>query len=168
MKTGVSLFFAFVTIFSVTSFSVASADTCALEFTAKGRDLQILVGYSHLKGKGLIKCVDDHRRSTALPIRVTFKTPILFPRFSLSPTVTVHGVASGIQVPPETRRGPPGGAPAILGSYLTVNATAAVGEGAGTSLDLQGEDNQTPINLKLENIEGFGVAIGATQVTFSR
>lgn len=164
-----------VSILSLSSVlsSVASADalaaslapslrsTCSLTFTVKGTDIQILIGHSKLTGKGLISCHDERGHDSSLPVRVKIGTPVLFPRFSFSPSLTVHGSAQDIQVPRD-------GAKFLLGDYLTVDVTAAFSGGIGKSLDLQGETNGLALKLKLDDVDGFGLAVGATRVTIFR
>jgi hypothetical protein len=144
--------------FSAQAVTVAGASTCNLEFEVKGRDIQILLGYSKLKGAGRIWCIDAAGTREELPIKVTIGTPLLFPRISFAPSLTVRGAASGIAILK-------GGPQVLLGKYNTIELRLAVGGGFGTSLALSGEDNGLAITLGLQDVEGFGIAVGGTIVT---
>lgn len=132
--------------------------TCSFSFEAKGTDIQILIGYSKLKGSGKITCVNQATmKSEELPFTITIGTPVLFPRIAFAPSLVVHGEASGITILK-------GGPKVLIGKYLTVDIRAAIGKGFARSLALEGQDNDLSISLDLEDIEGFGIAVGGTVV----
>lgn len=130
---------------------------CQLQFEAKGTDIQVLVGYSKLKGRGQIVCVAPDSRRENLAIKIQIGTPIIFPRVSFAPSLSVHGASGDIQVLK-------GGPRAILGRYLTVDIRAALGDGFASTLALQGENNGLTFELGLDDVEGFGIAVGGTVV----
>ena len=132
--------------------------TCGLELEVSGMDVQILVGYSRLEGAGKISCVDIAGNTEVLPVKVSMGTPVLFPRLAFAPSITIHGVATGIGLAS-------GGPSALLGNYLVVDARLAVGAGLGGSLALLGQQNAVTINLGIQGVDGFGVAVGGTFVT---
>lgn len=133
--------------------------TCSLEFQAKGTDIQILIGYSKLVGRGKIICTEASGPTETLPIKVTVGTPVFFPRISFAPSLTVNGRASGIQILK-------GGARVLLDKYLTVDIRAAIGHaGVAKSLALEGQNNGISFSLDLDDVDGFGIAVGATNVT---
>lgn len=136
----------------------ASVSTCSLEFQVKGTDIQILVGYSRLRGIGSVSCIDASGKQTSLPVKVTVGTPILFPRVSFAPSLVVRGAATGIQI---LDKGPE----ALRGKYLTLDIRVALGQGAASILQLESEDGGTVIQLGLHDVEGFGLAVGGTIVT---
>lgn len=154
----------FVVLAIVGSFSLPSTATaatllnCNLEFQVKGTDIQILIGYSRLRGAGSIACLDPSEKQVILPIKVTIGTPILFPRVSFAPSLIVRGAATGIRVLAD-------GPAALRGKYLTLDIRAALGQGAASILDLESEDGGTVIQLRLHDVEGFGLAVGGTIVT---
>lgn len=152
-----ALIFSALFINSFPANAVTGGTTCNLEFEVHGRDIQILIGYSKLKGSGHIWCVDATGVREELPVNVTIGTPLLFPRVSFAPSLTIRGVATGIAILK-------GGPKAILGKYDTIDLRAAVGGGIGTSLALSGEDNGLTITLGLQDVEGFGIAVGGTIV----
>lgn len=153
------LFAAVFIAISLPSAQAFAQATCALEFQAKGTDIQILIGYSKLVGKGKITCVDASGKAENLPIKVTVGTPVFFPRISFAPLLTVNGAASGIQILK-------GGARVLLDKYLTVDIRAAIGHaGVAKSLALEGETNGLSFGLDLDDVDGFGLAVGATNVT---
>jgi len=136
----------------------ASVLTCGLDFQVKGTDIQILVGYSRLRGVGTISCIDASGKKTSLPIKVTVGTPILFPRVSFAPWLIVRGSATDVKFlgqGPETLRG----------KYLTLDIRVAVDRGAASILALESEDGSIVIDLILDDVEGFGLAVGGTIVT---
>ena len=140
---------------------VSGLSTCQLNFEVKGTDIQILVGYSRLKGQGVITCRDDAGQTTSTKMKVTIGTPVLFPRISFAPSLTVRGASDEIRILK-------GGPAVIFGKYLTLDIRIAVGGGRGTSLALEGEENGLSINLSLQDVEGFGLAAGGTIVTFEK
>lgn len=158
---------AFSTIFSLSSFpSRADAEVapigssmCHLNFEVKGTDIQILIGYSRLKGRGVIVCRDEAGQTTSTDMKVSIGTPVLFPRISFAPSLIVRGAADGVRILK-------GGPSVLFGKYMTLDIRLAVGGGVGTSLALEGEDNGLSINLGLQDVEGFGLAAGGTIVTF--
>lgn len=138
--------------------------TCDLEFTAKGTDIQILIGYSKLVGRGKISCVNTRARDlppVEIPVKVTIGTPVLFPRVSFAPSLVVRGLATGIGILK-------GGPEVLLGKYLTVDARISVHAGVGASLSLEGQDNAIFISLGLQGVEGFGIAVGGTVVELEK
>ena len=135
-----------------------ASSTCNLEFQVHGRDIQFLLGYSKLNGSGHIWCVDASGVREELPVKVTIGTPVFFPRVSFAPSLTVRGAATGINILK-------GGAQVLLGKYDTVDLRIAAGGGVGTSLALSGQDNGLTITLGLQDVEGFGIAVGGTIVT---
>ena len=141
----------------------AGSSDCALEFRAEGREIQILLGYSRLRGTGRIVCVQKNGpeagKATEAKMKVTMGTPVLFPRIAFSPSLVIHGRAKNIRILK-------GGPSVLFGDYLTLDFRAAVGGGIGAILTLEGEDNGVSIGLDLENVEGFGIAAGGTRVTF--
>lgn len=131
-----------------------------MEFRAEGRDIQILLGYSRLKGTGRILCVSSaDSQTTEMKMKVTIGTPVLFPRIAFAPSLVVHGRAEGIRILK-------GGPRVLFGDYLTLDFRAAAGAGIGAMLTLEGQDSGVTIQLSLENVEGFGIAAGGTRVTF--
>ena len=137
----------------------APTTTCRLEFQVKGTDIQILLGYSKLRGKGKIECFDPSGAREERPIKVTIGTPLLFPRISFAPSLVVRGRAEKIKILK-------GGPQVLLGSYNTLDVRAALVAGAAAIVALEGEDNGILINLNLHDVEGFGLAAGGTVVTF--
>ncbi len=141
----------------------AGSSDCALEFRAEGRDIQILLGYSRLRGTGRIVCVQnngpDAGKATESEMKVSIGTPVLFPRISFAPSLVVHGRAKNIRILK-------GGPSVLFGDYLTLDFRAAVGSGVGAMLTLEGQENGVSIALDLENVEGFGIAAGGTRVSF--
>ena len=135
------------------------SSNCHLNFEVKGTDIQILVGYSRLRGRGVIVCRDNAGTSTSTDMKVTIGTPVLFPRISFAPSLTVRGAADKIRILK-------GGPQVIFGKYMTLDIRVAIGGGVGTSLALEGEDNGLTINLGLQDVEGFGLAAGGTIITF--
>ncbi len=134
--------------------------TCSLEFEAKGTDIQILIGYSKLKGNGRIICIDNAGKAAALPFKITIGTPVIFPRVSFVPSLVVRGRASGIVILK-------GGPQVILGKYLTIDVRGALGgSGFAKSMALEGQDGDLSFNLEMDDVEGFGIAVGGTIVTF--
>jgi hypothetical protein len=134
--------------------------TCGLEFTASGADFQILIGYSKLTGRGVIRCVDIEGNTERLPVSVAIETPVLFPRISISPYVEVKGRATGIGIEF-------GGPESLLGHYLAVEARASVGVGAGAVLALHGNNGVT-FNLGVQSVKGLGITAGATMVKLEK
>ena len=147
--------FAFVT----KTHAQALSATCNLAFEAKGTDIQILIGYSKLVGRGEIACVDTTGKQEKLKIKVTVGTPVIFPRVAFAPSLIVHGGASGIGILK-------GGPKVLLDRYLTIDVRGALGTaGFARALVLEGENNGLSFNLGLEDVEGFGIAVGATHVS---
>lgn len=149
--------------FAADSSAPAGSSDCALEFRAEGRDIQILLGYSRLKGVGRIVCVYNNGpragESVESKMKATIGTPILFPRISFAPSLVVHGRAKNIRILK-------GGPSVLFGDYLTLDFRAAAGSGVGAMLTLEGQENGVSIDLDLENVEGFGIAAGGTRVSF--
>lgn len=131
--------------------------TCGMEMEVSGMDIQILVGYSKLEGTGKISCVDIAGNTEVLPVKVTMGTPVLFPRLAFAPAISIKGLATGIGLAS-------GGPSALLGNYLVVDAKIAVGAGLGGSLALLGQSNAVTINMGIQGVEGFGIAVGGTFV----
>lgn len=132
---------------------------CSFTFEAKGTDIQVLIGYSKLRGEGKILCVNADREAEELPFKITIGTPVIFPRLSFAPSLVVRGGADSIEVPQ-------GGAKSILDQYITMDFRAAIGTaGYANFLGLVGEKNKLEFTLALDNIEGFGIAVGGTQIT---
>lgn len=146
-------------IFPVHANAAATSTTCSLEFEAKGTDIQILIGYSKLKGQGRITCIDGARKVEELPFKITIGTPVIFPRVSFVPSLVVHGRASGIAILK-------GGPQVLIGKYLTIDIRGAIG-GAGfaKSMSLEGQDNDLSFDLEMDDVDGFGIAVGGTIVT---
>ncbi len=136
-----------------------AGSTCSLEFEAKGTDIQILIGYSKLKGSGRIACIDDSGKAEVLPFKMTIGTPVIFPRVSFVPSLVVRGRASGIAILK-------GGPQVILGKYLTIDIRGALGgSGFAKSMALEGQDGDLSFNLEIDDVDGFGIAVGGTIVT---
>jgi hypothetical protein len=100
----------------------SGSSICHLNFEVKGTDIQILLGYSRLRGQGVITCVDAVGKTTSTNMKVTVGTPLLFPRISFAPSLTVRGAADQIRILK-------GGPEVIFGKYMTLDIRFAFGEG---------------------------------------
>jgi hypothetical protein len=132
---------------------------CALSFDVKGGGLQVFVGKYQLQGKGQLSCVDVAGNTQIIPLKVTIGSEVAaqvaFGR------ARMMGVATGIGVSTNPE--------ALLGTYVTAGASAALGVGAGASLSLHGSQNAAlTINANVSLLEGVGMAVGVSKVKLER
>lgn len=120
--------------------------TCSLDFKAAGHSIYVGLGYTDLHGDGQIICYDYLTGHTErIPLRVTLRGP----GAGLGVTgLIVSGGISGIGL----TRGPE----SLLGRYLTVRASAAVGVGVGAATSLKVAKDAVTLDVSLEIPKGIG------------
>lgn len=128
---------------------------CSLSFQGKGTDIQLLVGYSKIIGKGTLDCVNVNGVHDTRVIQATLGTPIVFPRIAFSPSIVIRGTASGITL---YQRAPA----SLIDSYTAVDMM--IGRDY-MLLKLLNPDSDLNFDLNLKGVEGFGIAVGGTMLT---
>lgn len=126
--------------------------SCKMEFTAKGKGLQVIVGKFKLKGTGLVSCESDSGELRELPVRITIGGKPVQAQVAAG-WLTVHGYAKpfGISGSPES----------LFGDYAVAKAQVAIIGGVGTiaGVDIDKNDNLA-FNIQIETVKGFGFSLG--------
>lgn len=162
-KITTGLLIALATAFgSVAQADVAPDWNCHLEFEAKGKGLQVIIGMFKMKGKGLVTCENEAGQIQEIPVNVKMGGK-LFQAQVAAGWLTVRGVSKEIGVEKDPSE--------IFGKYYVANAQAAVigGVGATAGLDARRDDNVT-LALGVQVTKGFGLAVGlqTLQITDAR
>ena len=128
--------------------------TCSISFTAKGKSVYLGLGFTGLKGEGMIACYDYvHHNTQHIPIKITARGP----GAGLGVTgLAVAGGATGI--------GLMSGPEALLGRYLTVRAGAAAGVGAAASAGIHLSHNAFTLEASIQGQGGLGVGVDILSV----
>lgn len=126
--------------------------SCQLQFEAKGRGLQVIIGKFKMTGPGMMSCENAAGARKEIPVKVTMGGKFFQPQIAAG-WLTVKGIAKGIGISdaPES----------LLGTYYLANAQVAVigGLGASAGFDVERNDNLS-FNVNLQVTKGFGIALG--------
>jgi hypothetical protein len=128
--------------------------TCSVSFTAKGKSIYLGLGFTGLRGDGMIACYDyRHHTTQHIPIKVTARGP----GAGLGITgLVVSGGATGIGL----IRGPE----ALLGRYLTVRAGASAGVGVGASAGIHLSHDSFVVDASVQAQGGLGAGVDILSV----
>jgi hypothetical protein len=128
--------------------------SCNMEFTAKGKGLQIFIGKFKMKGEGVLQCENDRGDMRVLPVKVTMGgKPIQAQVAAGWLRVKGHAKAIGISENPES----------LFGKYYVAKAQFAIIGGVGTQAGFDVEkDGNLAFNMSLQTIKGFGFSLGVT------
>lgn len=122
---------------------------CGMTFKVSGRSASLVFGYTNLKGQGQLSCYDILTGETEIiPTTVTLRGPAVGISYQ---TVEISAKVAGIGI----RRNPE----SLLGRYLTVRESAAVGVGVGVSKSLRVAKDAVVIDLSVQGIKGIGAQI---------
>ena len=145
---------AMAALFSTTAMAHdAGLWSCGLNFKAKGKGFQVLVGKFTFDGKGTMRCRNMlNGESREYNVKVSMGSSIVAPRVAFG-SMKVYGLAKDINIPNEPDR--------VFGSYLVTHAQAAVGVGGGAYTAVALHRGVT-LNLSLQMTTGFGVNVGVS------
>lgn len=140
--------------------------TCGLDFHAEGGGLQAIVGRWKLKGNGSLNCTDVRGNKEHIPVDISVGGSLLAARVSFG-HLCISGLGTGV--------GYASRPDALLGTYQTVNAKAAVaiagaGATAATHFTASCNDCRTAatFNLSFQKVCGIGADVGYSNVTIRR
>lgn len=126
--------------------------SCQLQFEAKGRGLQVIVGKFKMTGPGTLSCENAAGETKEIPVKVTMGGKFFQPQVAAG-WLSLKGVSKpiGISDAPES----------LFGTYYLANAQAAVigGVGASAGFDVERNDNLS-FGVSVQVTKGFGVAVG--------
>lgn len=122
---------------------------CNVSFHATGRSAYIVLGFTKLEGRGVMSCYDFvHNVVEEIPLRVTVRGPGV----GLGITgINISGARAGI--------GLNGSPDALLGKYLVVRGSAAVGVGAAAGVGLRISKGAFDISVQIEGASGLGAGV---------
>ena len=125
---------------------------CSLQFEAKGRGLQVIIGHFKMEGKGLLSCHNDAGETQEIPMKVTMGGKFFQPQVAAG-WLTVKGLAKGVGINQTPS--------SLAGKYYVANAAVAVigGVGATAGFDVNKDDN-VAFQMSLQVTKGFGIALG--------
>ena len=128
--------------------------TCSVSFTAKGKSIYLGLGFTGLRGDGMIACYDYiHHTTQHIPIKVTARGP----GAGLGITgLVVSGGATGV--------GLTSGPEALLGRYLTVRVGASAGVGVGASAGIRLSHNAFVVDASVQAQGGLGAGVDILSV----
>ena len=142
---------------SVPSLAYAEPMSCGLTYDVKGGGFQIGLGYFKLSGTGQIRCLDRHGEQTETrDVRVT---------------IGGHPIAARVGIGYFHMKGASGSfgyndsLDEVYGHYLSVDATAAVGIGAGAQFTVQNPRTGLRMSIGIEGSVGLGIEAGFSTFT---
>lgn len=122
---------------------------CGLNFEASGKSASLVLGYTHLKGDGVLSCYDILTGATQqIELTVTLKGPAVGVNYQ---TAQVSAKVLGLRL----SRAPE----SLLGSYAAIRGSAAIGVGVGATTSLRIAKDDVSINLSLQGVKGLGAQI---------
>ncbi|MCB0384700.1 MAG: hypothetical protein KDD43_04845 [Bdellovibrionales bacterium] len=146
------LLIALATMVSMQAFAESPLWTCAMEFDAQGKGLQVLLGKYEVQGQGTLDCYGISGDEVSIPIKITMDSKPLALRVAFG-KLNAKGVTAQIALfanNPED----------LLGTYLAVRAEAAVIGGVGAFVATHADFPALVLNVGLEFTHGFGVNLG--------
>ncbi len=122
---------------------------CGMTFKVSGKSASIILGYTYLKGEGELSCYDV---ITGAKQKIATKVKIKGPAVGLSyQSVEISAKVAGIGL----SRGPE----SLLGRYLAVRESVAVGVGVGLTKSLRVAKDAFVLNLSVQGVKGIGAQI---------
>lgn len=127
---------------------------CGMTFKASGKSASIILGFTYLKGEGELSCYDILTGVTQkIPISVKLRGPAVGLSYQ---SVEVSAKIAGVGI----SRGPE----SLLGRYLAVRESAALGIGVGVTKSLRVAKDAVVVNLSVQGVKGIGAQIDILSV----
>lgn len=128
---------------------------CGMTFKVSGKSASLVLGYTYLTGEGKITCYDVLTgRSQEIPTKVTIRGPaagVSYQNAVISANISGIGLSKG----PE----------ALLGNYLSIRSSAAIGVGVGFSKSIRVAKDAVVLDLGVEGTQGLGFQTDLLKVT---
>lgn len=129
---------------------------CSLTFHAKGGGIQLILGSFNLSGPGKIRCIDIAGNQQDMDVKVSLGARPVALNIAIG-KMQLAGIATGIGVA--------SGPEALLGTYYTASANAAVLLGVGANMSLHGGAEAVTLNLGVNLVQGAGFQMGLNRLT---
>ncbi len=128
--------------------------SCGLHFKASGQSAYIGLGYTDIKGEGEMACYDYLTGTTQhIPLKVIIRGPGA--GLGITGIIVSGGVDGiGLSKSPES----------LLGRYLAVRGSAAVGVGAGVTPSLRVAKDAVVLDLNVQFTKGLGAGVDILSV----
>ena len=134
--------------------------TCGLNFNAAGGGVQLIIGHFELQGPGEVSCIDVAGHTETFPVTVKMGAQPIAP-FAGIGMFKMSGAATGVgylAAPSD-----------IIGQYLTLDGSVAVGLGVGASIAFRAADQRAlTLNVSVKTMTGLGADVGLNYFRIER